>query len=142
MGYTLTMPKRSIRTSFFVALLAAVLLVPLPAAAIFVPFGGKVANVVPCTAGFHVTISSARVPGLTEFYIWTPATFTFLHGVPRRGVNILGTADIPFVCFTFASKPIPLYGQRMFVVGTGLVGGFSGGSGGAVGDPTNIHSLY
>ncbi len=105
---------------------------PLSASA-FVSFGGRIVSVIPCSGGMHhVTISSARVGafGAPEFYIWTPFTITKLQGPPISiGQQILGLADIPFVCFLggggFFSSPVPLYGLRMQIVGTSFP--FSGG---------------
>ncbi len=86
-------------------------------------FGGRIIAVVPCSGGMlHVTILAARVVPKPEFYIWTPFTATKMAGPPRNpGQQVLGLADIPFVCFIgggFLSSPIPLYGKRMMTVGT------------------------
>jgi hypothetical protein len=79
-------------------------------------FGGRITSVIPCTAGLWVTIVPAGAFPIS--YIWTPATITFMAGPPRTiGQQVLGTADIPFVCF-FGSPPVPLYGLRMQMVGT------------------------
>lgn len=84
-------------------------------------FGGRIATVVPCVSGLgpslHITIIPAGV--FQPAYIWTPLTITKLAGPPRNpGQQVLGTADIPFVCFTPTVPPVPLYGQRIFQIGT------------------------
>ncbi len=95
---------------------------PLSASAIGFSFGGRIVAVVPCSGGMrHVTIAPAGVFPVT--YIWTPTTVTYSVGRPRfPGQQILGVADIPFVCFIggggIFSSPIPLYGFRMQTVGT------------------------
>lgn len=107
--------------------LAVVCAAPLVASAQFAgiregtSFGGRVSFAVPCTAGLYVGVISARgaTPGLLETYIWTPGTLTFMAGPPRTpGQQILGLADVPFLCFTFAAKPVPLFGLRMSMIGT------------------------
>lgn len=104
------------------ALCAACLVVaaayPLATSAAGFSFGGRVLAVVPCVSAFgpslHVTIKPAGVFSTT--YIWTPATFTLLVGPPRTpGQQVLGIADIPYVCFV---GKFPLYGLRMQLVGT------------------------
>lgn len=80
-------------------------------------FGGRIAAVIPCTAGLWITIVPAGVFPVS--YIWTPATITYTAGPPRNiGQQVLGTADIPFVCFYGSPTPVPLYGLRMQMVGT------------------------
>jgi hypothetical protein len=116
---------------------AAALLVtfalPLSASAQFltgISFGGRVLTVIPCTGGMlHVTIAPAGV--FPAAYIWTPATITNLVGPPVPGGQILGIADVPFVCFVgvgFFSSGIPLFGLRMQYIGTSppSLGGFLG----------------
>lgn len=95
----------------------------IPAGRASLSFGGRIVGVIPCVSGLgpslFVTIKPAGVFAPT--YIWTPATITRLAGPPRTiGQQILGRADIPFVCVIPAKVPIPLYGLRMQVVGTSL----------------------
>ena len=95
----------------------------IPSARASLSFGGRVVAVVPCVSGFgqslFVVIRPAGV--FAPAYIWTPLTITKLVGPPRTiGQQVLGRADIPFVCFIPAKPPIPLYGLRMQVVGTSL----------------------
>lgn len=85
-----------------------------------ISFGGRVATVIPCISGLgpslHVTIVPAGIMPVT--YIWTPATLTFTAGPPRNpGQQLLGLADVPFFC-TIGTPPVPLFGLRMFMVGT------------------------
>lgn len=105
-------------------LLTMLFFVPSVASAAVLSFGGRAISVIPCVSGLgpslHVTIIPAGI--FPVFYIWTPATFTFLYGPPRNpGQQVLGLADIPFVCFIPARIPIPLFGLRMFTVGTSPV---------------------
>ncbi len=88
-------------------------------------FGGRVVTVLPCSGGMiHITIIPSGLFPIS--YIWTPATITKLYGPPvLPGQQVLGTADIPFVCFLgvgVLSVPVPLFGLRMFSVGTSLPG--------------------
>lgn len=89
---------------------------------LFRSFGGRVATVIPCVSGLgpslHVTvIPFGGFPGVA--YIWTPATITYSFGPPTHpGQQVLGVSDIPFVCFTPTTPPVPLYGFRMQSVGT------------------------
>src|SRR3989344_6256928 len=76
-------------------------LAPLSASAFGFSFGGRINKVVPCISGLgpslHITIRPAGV--FAPMYIWTPATFTGLFGTPRNiGQQVLGIADIPYVC--------------------------------------------
>ncbi|MES2006569.1 MAG: hypothetical protein V4436_00505 [Patescibacteria group bacterium] len=102
-----------------------------------IPFGGRVATIIPCLVGvvpaLHVTIVPARASaalGVTpklEPYIYTAGTITYLAGPPTHpGQEILGKADIPFACFIpvpgfFFTTFIPLYGLRMQQVGTSVI---------------------
>jgi hypothetical protein len=98
------------------------ILVPTTASAALISFGGRVIATLPCLNGaIYTSVFSARgaTPGLTEFYVWTPATLTFVAGPPRNpGQQILGTADVPYPCVISVKPPIVLYGLRMFMVGT------------------------
>ena len=103
--------------------LAIGLLSPLSASAFGFSFGGRILAVIPCVSGLGpslwVSIKPAGVFAPT--YIWTPATITKLVGPPRNpGQQVLGVADVPFVCVIPAKIPIPLYGLRMQIVGTSL----------------------
>ena len=99
------------------SLLALTLVVPLSASAAFFSFGGRVLAVTPCSSGLYVTIFPAGIFPIA--YIWTPATITFSAGPPRTpGQQILGLYDIPYVCFV---GKVPLFGLRMFMVGTSLI---------------------
>lgn len=101
-------------------MLTGSMLVPLSASAAGFSFGGKVITVLPCSGGMlHVTIIPAGAFPVT--YIWTPFTITKSVGPPLPGGQILGVADIPFVCFVgagFLSLPVPLFGFRMQFIGT------------------------
>lgn len=101
-------------------LVAVLLLIPLSVSAQLLPtsFGGRITSVIPCTAGLWMTIVPAGTfPSLS--FIWTPATLTFSAGPPRNvGQQVLGVADIPFVCFYGSPTPVPLFGLRMQMVGT------------------------
>jgi len=84
-------------------------------------FGGRIVALVPCVSGAGPSIFVTIVPSgaFPPTYIWTPLTITKLAGPPRNpGQQVLGTADIPFVCSTPTVPPVPLYGLRMFEVGT------------------------
>lgn len=94
-----------------------------PAVPKFTSFGGRVLSVIPCSGGMiHITILPAGFFPVS--YIWTPFTVTKLYGPPTHpGQQVLGLADVPFVCFIgggFFSSPVPLYGLRMTTVGTSL----------------------
>jgi hypothetical protein len=100
------------------ALLVVVAAAPSAVSAAGLSFGGRIVAVIPCMSAFgpslHVTIKPAGVFSTT--YIWTPATFTLMVGPPRTlGQQVLGIADIPYVCFV---GKFPLYGLRMQLVGT------------------------
>jgi hypothetical protein len=89
----------------------------------FTSFGGRVVAIVPCSGGMlHVTIIPAGLFPVT--YIWTPFTATKLYGPPiHPGQQLVGLADIPFVCFVgvgLFTTPVPLYGLRMTTVGTSI----------------------
>ena len=90
-------------------------------------FGGRVLFIVPCSGPmYQVTIRPAGKFPIS--YIYTPTTITNLVGPPLPGMQVLGIADIPFVCFIgggFFSSPIPVFGLRMFVIGTSPPGGGS-----------------
>ena len=104
-------------------LLAVGLLAPLSAHALGFSFGGRILSVIPCVSGFGPSLWVSIKPAgiFAPTYIWTPATITKLVGPPRNpGQQVLGRADIPFVCFIPAKVPIPLYGLRMQIVGTSL----------------------
>lgn len=96
-----------------------------PAVPKLTSFGGRIVSVIPCSGGMlHVTIVPAGL--FPVQYIWTPFTITKLYGPPLHpGQQLLGLADVPFVCFIgggFFSSPVPLYGLRMTTVGTSLPG--------------------
>ncbi|TSC68471.1 MAG: hypothetical protein G01um101456_626 [Parcubacteria group bacterium Gr01-1014_56] len=107
-------------------LLVGLLVAPLSASAYGISFGGRVLFVVPCSGGMRqITILPAgRFP---ISYIWTPFTITKSVGPPVPGGQVYGIADVPFVCFVggggFFSSPVPLFGLRMYVVGTSPPGG-------------------
>ncbi|OGC83625.1 hypothetical protein A3D68_00380 [Candidatus Adlerbacteria bacterium RIFCSPHIGHO2_02_FULL_52_17] len=107
---------------FMLAALIGVMGVPFVASAFGTSFGGRIISVIPCSGGMrHITIIPAGVFPIS--YIWTPFTITYSVGAPRRpGQQVLGVADIPFVCFVggggFFSSPVPLHGLRMQIVGT------------------------
>ena len=117
---------RRLGTSILLSTLVVLFLAPtIASAAIGFSFGGKVLTVLPCSGGmFHVTILPAgRFPAA---YIWTPFTVTKMTGIPVPSGQVLGIADIPFVCFLgggFFSTPIPLPGFRMQYIGTSPPGG-------------------
>ena len=97
--------------------LVVLLFAPLSASAALFSFGGRVLTVTPCSSGLHVTIFPAGVFPVS--YIWTPVTITFSAGPPNHpGQQILGLYDIPYVCFV---GTVPLFGFRMFLVGTSLI---------------------
>ena len=103
--------------------LAVGVLTPLSASAFGFSFGGRVIKVIPCVSGLgpslHVTIRPAGV--FAPMYIWTPATFTGLFGPPRNiGQQVLGIADVPYVCVIPVTPLIILPGLRMQIVGTSL----------------------
>ena len=103
--------------------LAAGFLFPVSANALGFSFGGRIIKVVPCVSGLgpslHVPIKPAGV--FAPMYIWTPATLTGLFGPPRTiGQQVLGIADIPYVCVIPVKPPIILPGLRMQIVGTSL----------------------
>jgi hypothetical protein len=98
--------------------LIAFFLVPHLVSAAGTSFGGRVVTVIPCVSALGPSLHVSIIPvGLAQpFYIWTPLTLTFLYGPPRNpGQQVLGVADIPYVCFVGKA---PLYGQRMQIVGT------------------------
>lgn len=102
--------------------LAGLFFAPLSASAALISFGGRISTTIPCLNGaIYTAVVSARgaTPGLTEFYIWTPATLTFMAGPPRTiGQQVLGTADVPYLCVVSIKPPIVFPGLRMFMVGT------------------------
>jgi hypothetical protein len=110
---------------FLAGLLGAVaLLLPFSASAFGTSFGGRVIAAIPCISAAGPSLYVTIVPfgAFQPLYIWTPLTLTYSWGPPRTpGQQVLGVADIPFVCFTPTVPPVPLYGQRMQTVGTSLV---------------------
>lgn len=105
------------------AVVAAFLLTPSSAGAQFLgtSFGGRVIASIPCVSplgpSLHVTIAPSGI--FSPVYIWTPATLTYTYGPPTRpGQQVLGLADVPFGCMV---GTLPLYGQRMTMVGTSLL---------------------
>ncbi len=107
-------------------LLVGLLVAPLSASAAFgFSFGGRVLFIVPCSGGmYQVTILPAGKFPIS--YIYTPFTITKSVGPPLPGGQVLGIADIPFVCFIgggFFSSPFPLFGFRMQYIGTIPPGG-------------------
>ena len=114
---------RSLGTILLAVFLAIGLVAPLSVSAFGFSFGGRILAVTPCVSGLGPSLwVSIRPAGVfAPTYIWTPATITKLVGPPRTiGQQVLGRADIPFVCFIPAKVPIPLYGLRMQIVGTSL----------------------
>ncbi len=112
---------RSLGTFCLAVCLAAGLLIPFSASAFGFSFGGRILTVVPCVSGLGPSLWVSIKPAgfFSPTYIWTPATITKLVGPPRNpGQQVLGVADVPFVCFIPAHIPIPLYGLRMQIVGT------------------------
>lgn len=122
--------------------------VPLSASALGLSFGGRVTAVLPCVSALgpsiYTTVLVARGVPHPEFYIWTPATITKSVGPPILGGQILGVADIPFVCFTYnpvtcglfglfsCLVPIPYFGLRMQLIGTSLPGSTAGSAAGSL----------
>jgi hypothetical protein len=88
-------------------------------------FGGRVATIAPCFSALgpslHVTVVPfGGVPAVA--YIWTPLTITYSYGPPTHPAQqVLGLSDVPYVCFTPTTPPLPLYGLRMFSVGTSVL---------------------
>jgi len=103
--------------------LAVGMLAPLSVSAFGFSFGGRILAVISCVSGLGPSLWVSIKPAgrFPITYIWTPATITRLVGPPRNpGQQVLGIADVPFVCFIPAHIPIPLYGLRMQIVGTSL----------------------
>lgn len=97
-------------------LIAVGLTVPLVSFAALVPIGGKVTVALPCVGGGIYYVVAGFGMGAGAF-VWYPGSITYPYGPPRPGVNILGTADVPVVCFF---GKVPLYGLRTFMEGTSL----------------------
>ena len=118
----------------FIAILTLIagIAAPLSASAQFFPkltsFGGKVLTSEPCISplgpSLAVTIKPAGVFPIS--YIWTPLTITNLVGPPIPGGQVIGTADIPFACWTITRGGFLglvnifsySFGLRMFYIGT------------------------
>jgi hypothetical protein len=125
------------KTGRYGTVLAVAIMFLSPAAAsaqVLSSFGGQVLTVLPCIGPLGpstiVTVRTANTIPLVKSYIWTPETVTKLAGPPLPGSQIVGLADIPYVCwnpvkgglfglFTFLSYS---YGQRMTYIGTSLPG--------------------
>jgi hypothetical protein len=102
-------------------LILGALSLPLSAsAALGRPFGGKIITMIPCSGGmfYYVILPAGAFP---ISYIWTPATITMLAGLPKIGGQVIGNADLPWVCSVgggIFSSPVLLYGLRMQYIGT------------------------
>jgi len=95
------------------------LLAPLSAYALGASFGGRVVAVVPCVSSLGPSIWFTIVPASLYpivSFIWTPTTITYLAGpVSHIGQQVLGVADVPFVCTV---GNVPFAGQRVQIEGT------------------------
>lgn len=118
------------RKIFLVALLLSVFFLPglVDAALTGTSFGGKVLSILPCVSTFGPSLQVNILPagGISTSYIWTPATISFLAGPPTHpGQQILGVADIPFVCIIpspfFFIPAVTLFGQRIQFLGTSAI---------------------
>jgi hypothetical protein len=107
-------------------LIVGALSMPLSAsAALGKSFGGKVLTMLPCSGGmiFYTILPAGKFP---VSYIWTPGTITKSAGLPLPGGQVIGTADLPWVCSLgggLFSSPIFFYGLRMQYIGTSPSGG-------------------
>lgn len=92
---------------------AVVLIVPLSASAVGVPFGGIVTGMTPCHIG---PVAALWLNVLGVSFVITGGTVPFLHYVPIIGQFILGVADVPIVC-SVGTVPLPP-GLRVQIYGT------------------------
>ena len=93
------------------------LVAPLSTLAAIIPIGGRVITTKPCLGGgWYFTVAGFGGIGSGAF-VWYPGSITYPYGLPRIGVNILGTADASVVCM-FGKVPLP--GFRVFMEGTSL----------------------
>lgn len=97
----------------FGALAAALLLLPLSAYAVGVPFGGIIDAEVPCHIG---PVAAIWINVLGFDFIYTAGTVPFSFYVPIVGQFILGQADTPLTCFE-GLVPLPP-GLRIQLFGT------------------------
>ncbi|MCC7500871.1 hypothetical protein IT396_03705 [Candidatus Nomurabacteria bacterium] len=107
--------------TFILGVMLFVLLIPSPAAALGVSFGGRIVAVTPCIGGLGPSIWVKIIPAgiFPVAYVWTPLTLTYLAGPPRNiGQQVLGVADTPYVCKV---GTVPLVGLRMQIVGTSAI---------------------
>ena len=109
---------------FFVGVCVALLLTPLFASALTLPFGGKVLTLTPCANGAIAVkiLPPPEVAYLSGFsFIWYPFTRTYLFGPPRRiGQNLLGVAGPPSICVPANGDLSNISGPTMIQLGSSI----------------------
>lgn len=96
------------KSAFFTVFLAIIVMMPAAASAQVKPssFGGRILSSEPCISplgpSILVRILSARDSdlGFPVNYIYTPATVVVTAALPVPGGQVLGLADIPYLCWT------------------------------------------
>ena len=103
----------------FVAALLFISLVPLSASALGLSFGGRIVAIYPTCLNGGIWVAISPAGPHQPFYIWTPATLTYSAGPPKSiGQQILGVADIPYVCVVSWYPYVQLVGERIQFMGS------------------------
>jgi hypothetical protein len=95
---------------------AAAIVLAVPAFAFAFPFGGNASEVIPC---YNNAIYALLGPPRGGPFLWTPSTQTFQFGPPRHsGQWLLGNAGPPYFCLV-SILPITVYdGTDIIMMGS------------------------